>query len=204
MAFDTLASPASLEKTITALQARNVTVRVVKTKDEALSFLQSSIPSGATLSTGGSKTLEQIGFTEYLKNGAHPWKNLKAAIVAEPDPVKKITLRKQSVLADYFLGSVHAVTEQGEVVAVSGSGSQLPSYIYTSDHVIWVVGTQKIVPTLDDAFRRVREYVFPLEDQRQKDLGKSGSTISKWMIFERETGKNRQVTLVFVEEKLGF
>ena len=41
------------------------------------------------------------------------------------------------------LGSVHAVTENGEVVVTSGTGSQLPAYLYGAAHVLWIVGTQR-------------------------------------------------------------
>jgi hypothetical protein len=108
------------------------------------------------------------------------------------------------VFADYFLGSVLAITEDGQLVVASGSGSQLPAYIYTSDHIIWVAGTHKIVPTLDAGFQRVHEHSYPLEDQRQKSLGNPGSTIGKILVFEREINPARQLTLVLVNEVLGF
>ena len=117
---------------------------------------------------------------------------------------KQSELRKQSVFADYFLGSVHAITEDGQLVVASGSGSQLPAYIYTSDHIIWVAGTHKIVPTLDAGFQRVAEHSYPMEDQRQKSLGNSGSTIGKILVFEKEINPARQLTLVLVNEVLGF
>lgn len=85
-----------------------------------------------------------------------------------------------------FLGSVHAIAETGEMVIASASGSQLPSYVFTSDNVIWVVGTQKIVPTLSDAMKRVREYTLPLEDARMKSEGFPGNTIGKLLIFENQ------------------
>lgn len=161
------------------------------------------IPEGAAVTTGSSTTLNQIGFTDLLKSGHHPWHNLKEAIVNEKDETKKTELRRQSSLAQYFLGSVHALTEDGIAVIASATGSQLAPYAYTADNVIWVVGTQKIVPSLDDAMRRVRDYVFPLEDERMKSTGASGSTFGKWLIFEREINQ-RQIHLILVNEVLGF
>jgi len=96
------------------------------------------------------------------------------------------------------------VTQSGEIIIASATGSQLPAYAFSSDNVIWVVGTQKIVPNLEDGLRRVREYCLPLEDKRMKSLGYSGSTLGKILILERETVPNRKVTLIFVNEKLGF
>jgi hypothetical protein len=116
-----------------------------------------------------------------------------------------VALRKQAVLSDYYLGSVHAVAETGQLVIASNSGSQLPHIVYTSPNLIFVVGAQKIAPNLDAALLRVREYVLPLEDKRMKDAGASGSAISKLLIFEREQAfLGRKVHVLFVNENLGF
>ena len=153
---------------------------------------------------GGSTTLEQIGFVNLLKSKNHPWVNLKDKILAEKDKNKQNELRRLSVTSQYFIGSVHAVSQTGEVLVASASGSQIPSYAFSSDNVIWVVGTHKITKNLKDAFDRVRNYALPLEDKRMKSIGYSGSTIGKLLIFEREIMPNRKITLIFVNEKLGF
>jgi L-lactate utilization protein LutC len=178
---------------------------LVANKEEALEKVKSLIPAGASVTTGASVTLEQIGFVDLLKSGDHPWKNLKVDIVAEKDPIKQALLRKQSVLADYFLASVHALAETGEVVIASATGSQLPSDAFTSDNVIWVVGAQKIVPTLEDGLKRLREYVFPLENEHMKTLYGVGSVLAKILIFEREApSSKRNIHLILVKEVLGF
>jgi LUD domain len=61
-----------------------------------------------------------------------------------------------------MLGSVHAVTETGSLITASMSGSQLGPYGSGAGQVILVVGTQKIVPDLEEGLRRVQEYAFPL------------------------------------------
>jgi hypothetical protein len=130
--------------------------------------------------------------------------NLKDSILAESDPVKQGELRAQSVLSPYFLGSVHAISESGEIVVASGSGSQLLSYTFTSKNVIWVVGTQKIVPTLDAAIKRVREYSLAREDERMKSLGAPGSRITKLLIIESEPPfLQRNVNIILVNELVG-
>lgn len=204
MKYDVLASKESIKKTTEALKARNVIVDFVNTKEEALKKINKLIPPGKEVMTGGSTTLDQIGFTDLLKSGRHPWKNLKGNILAETDPVKQMELRKKSITSEYFLGSVHAVVETGEIMIVNATGSSIPSDAYSSDNVIWVVGTQKIVPTLEEGFNRIREYCVPLEDKRMKSIGYAGTAIGKYLIFERETNENRKINLIFVNEKLGF
>jgi len=204
MKYDALTSKETVEKTMKTLKPRGINPEFVSTKEDALSRLKQLIPSGAEMMTAGSTTLDQIGFTDFLISGKHPWNNLKDKILAEKDPVKQNELRKKSVTADYMIGSVHAVVETGEVLVVNATGSSIPSFSFSSDNVIWVVGTQKIVPTVEEGFKRLREYCFPLEDKRMKSIGYPGSALGKFLLFEKETNPNRKLTLIFVNEKLGF
>lgn len=203
MKYDILSSKEIIERTINSVKNRGINVEFVDTKEKALEKLKELIPDGAELMTGGSTTLEEIGFISLLQTKKHKWKNLKDEILAEKDETKQAELRKKSVTSEYFIGSVHAVVETGEILIASASGSQIPSYVFSSNNVIWVVGVQKIVPTIEEAFLRIRNYCLPLEDKRMKKRGYSGSTIGKILIFEREI-LPRKITLIFVNEKLGF
>jgi len=199
-----LADQAVVKRTWAALEERGFHVEFLNNKEEALERLKILIPPNAEVMTGSSTTLKEIGFVDFLSSGKHEWNNLKEKIVSEKDPKKQAELRKKSVTSEYFLGSVHAITQSGEVVIASATGSQLSSYVDASNNVIWVVGTQKIVLNLEEGLRRIREYVLPLEDQRMKQAGFRGSTIAKILIFEKETLPFRKITLIFVNEKLGF
>ncbi|MBI2641957.1 MAG: lactate utilization protein [Candidatus Wildermuthbacteria bacterium] len=205
MNYETLASREAVERAIAALGNRGVGAELVSNRVEALERVKALIPQNASVMNGSSRTLEEIGFVDYLKSGKHGWKNVHEEILAEKDSVKQAVLRKQAVLSDYYLGSVHALAETGEMVIASNSGSQLPHIVFTSPNLIFVAGAQKIVPDLDTAIRRVREYVLLLEDKRMKDEGMGGSAISKLLIFEREPAfLGRKVHVIFVQEKLGF
>lgn len=204
MDYTKIASDNVIEKTAEALKARNVQVIVVSTKEDALAEIKKLIPKGAAVMNGSSTTLNEIGFVDYLKMGEHGWDNVHEDILNEKDSAKQARLRKESVLADYFLGSVHAITESGQLMIASASGSQIPSYAFTSDHVIWVAGAHKIVPDREAGFKRIEDYVFPLEDKRMKSVGAPGSSISRVLVFEREIMPNRHLTLILVKEKLGF
>lgn len=204
MDYNKLASEESIKRTMKELKGRSIDAEFVKTREDALKRLIELIPEGSEIMTGGSTTLEEIGLVDLLKSKGHKWNNLKDKILAEKNPEKQNELRKMSITSEYFIGSVHAVAETGEVLVASASGSQIPAYSFSSDNVIWIVGAQKIVPTMEDAFKRVREHSLPLEDKRMKSIGYSGSTIGKLLIFEREILPNRKIRLIFVNEKLGF
>ena len=204
MRYDALASKDAVKKVMEAVKPRGINPEFVNTKEDALRRLKELIPPGAEINMGLSTTLKEIGFIDLLKSGKHPWKNWKDIILAEKDEEKQMELRRRSVLSEYFLGSVHAIAETGEMVIASGTGSQLPAYIYTSNNIIWIAGIQKIVPTIDEAIKRVRDYSLPREDARMKKEGYPGSTIGKLLIFEREIDPDRKLTLILVNEKLGF
>lgn len=145
MEYTKIASDSVIGKTVEALKERNIHAIIVNTKEEALKEIKKLIPKGASVMNGSSTTLNEIGFVGYLKGGTHGWNNVHENILNEKDKAKQSRLRKESVLADYFLGSVHAITEAGQLMIASASGSQIPSYAFTSDNVIWVASANKIV-----------------------------------------------------------
>ncbi len=206
MDFSSPASQEAVAEAAAAVASRGVAVEVVDTRPEALERLKAIIPPGATVMTGASVSLREIGFEDLLKSKAHPWRNLKAEILAEKDPQRQVQLRRQAALADCFVASVHAIARTGEIVVASATGSQLAAYAYTSANVIWVAGIQKITRTLEEGIRRVREYILPREELRMRELtaGRFGTMVGKLLIFERESPLvSRKVTLLLVKEKVG-
>lgn len=204
MPFNKLPTKDKIEKTIKALKARNIDVIFLEKGAEAFEKLKEIIRPGSSIMTGGSVTLEQIGFIPFLEQGSHPWLNLKKSILSEKNILKQQRLRKESSLADFYLASVHAITEDGQIMIASATGSQIPAYAYNSDEIIWIVGAQKIVPDLQEAFSRVKNYCLPLEDKRMKENGFSGSQISMMLILEKLALPNRKITIILVNEVLGF
>ncbi len=112
-------------------------------------------------------------------------------------------MRKLGASPDVQVGSVHAITEQGEVMIASAVGSQLGPAAYGAGMVIWVVGTQKLVRTLEDGFHRIREYSFPLESERTQRAYGQASAINKVLIVNGEVHPGR-ITIVLIKQQLGF
>ena len=205
MNYTALASQEALTRTVEGLRARGVEPIMAENGSQALAKIKELIPPGTSVMNGSSRTLEQIGFVDYLKGGAHGWNNLHAAALAETDPAKQAVLRKQALLSDYYLGSVHALAETGEFVIASNTGSQLPHVVFSSPSLIFVVSTKKIVPTLADALQRLEEHVVPLEDRHMRELYGVGTSPSKIVIFNRENPfMKRTVRMILVQEDLGF
>jgi len=205
MNYEKLATKETVSKTAEKLLANNIEVFTVENGAEALAKIKGLIPKGASVMNGSSRTLEQMGLVEYLKSGEHGWHNLHQTIINEKDKSKQKLLRKQAVLSDYYLGSVHALTETGEFIIASNSGSQLPHVVFTSPNLIFVVSTKKIVPTLSDAMNRLHEHVIPLEEANMRQKYGVGTWPSKILIFNRENPTSgRKVRMILVKENLGF
>jgi hypothetical protein len=102
-----------------------------------------------------------------------------------------------------MLGSVHAVSETGSAIIASMTGSQLAGYVSGAANVIWVVGTQKIVPTIENGLKRVEEYTLPLESARALKAYGTTSAINKLLIVNKESRPGR-TTMILVKENLGF
>ena len=206
MDYETIIETDRIISTMEAVKARGIAVELVESKSEALKRVLEIVPDGASILTAASVTLNEIRFMDELTSGKHNWRSLSSEIRAENDPDKRALLRRKSSLVDFSLGSVNAIAETGEIVIASGTGSQLFPYLSVMN-VLWVAGVQKIVPSLDDAIRRVREYCAPkVEEMGRRTLGREGSgVIGKLLIFENEAALlRRNVRLILVNESVGF
>ncbi len=95
------------------------------------------------------------------------------------------------------------MTQTGQVLIASNTGSQLSPYAYGARHVVWVVGTQKIVKDFAEGLQRINEYSLPLENERAQQAYGKGSNVSKILIVNKEVQPGR-ITIILVKEKLGF
>lgn len=186
----------------TTFKDRGMRLVRVASAETALEWIKQSIPSGSSVMHGSSATLREIGFTDYLSSGAHPWTYLRDAITAEDDSDARARLRREASLADYYLGSVHALAETGQALIASGTGSQLGAYVYTAPHVIWVVGKQKLVANLDAAWRRLADVVLPRHAAGFNTT--APDNLGKALLFEREISPSRTVTVLLVDDELGW
>jgi len=193
----------TLEATVDSLEANGFEVVVVDSADEALETVQSHIPDGASVMNGHSTTLEEIGFVDYLGEGDHDWESLPDEIWSIDDDAERQAARRASQTADYFLGSVNAISQTGALVAADRSGSRVGAYPFAASNVVIVSGVNKVVPTLDDALDRVESVAYPLENERAKDAYGVESAIAKQLIFRQELDEGR-TTVVLVRESLGY
>jgi L-lactate utilization protein LutB len=201
--WNVLPLPGVVDRTVKAIENRGIHVIPVENGDEALAALRALIPPGAEVMNGSSTTLAEIGYDDLIAGGKSGWKNVHHRITAEDDGAKRAELRRKSVTADYFISGANAIAETGEIVACDASGSRVGAWPFAAGHLVIVAGTNKIVPTLDDALHRVWEYAYRLEDARAKKAYGIPSVIGKCVILAHEMNRGR-ITLILIREALGY
>lgn len=200
--WNQLATKNSIDKTIAALKVNGIGAKFVETAEDAKREVLSLIPEGAEVMNMTSVTLDTIGFPKEINESAR-FHSVRNRLNSMDRATQGLEMQKLGVAPEWTIGSVHAVTEDGHLLIASNTGSQLPAYVYGSSHVIWVVGTQKIVKNTDEGIKRIYEYVLPLEDKRAQKAYGVGSNVSKLLIINKEVQPGRLI-VILVNEVLGF
>lgn len=200
---ETFAAPADaarLDRAAVALRERGYVVHVVDTAAEARKLVADLLPRDEAVFTATSETLRLSGIAADVDESGG-FRSVRAqGEVAANDVEGQIRL---GATPDVVVGSVHAVTEDGLLLAASASGSQLAPYGSGARKAIWVVGAQKVVPDEQTALRRLRTYSLPMEWRRIQERYGQPSFIGRILIMEREAFPGRG-TVVLVREPIGF
>ena len=200
--FARLASDEQIKHTAQALEAHNIRTFITADAAQARKKLFELLPAGAEVFLATSTTLTELGVTEEINNSGR-YDSVRARLAKMDRATQNREMVKMGAVPEYIVGSVHAVTEDGSVIVASNTGSQIAPYAASAARVIWVVGAQKIVSTLDEGFRRVYEYALPMEDARMMQTIERHSSVNKLLIVHQEVIPDR-TTMILVKEKLGF
>lgn len=139
------------------LEDRGYTVRLFPTGAEAADYLEDTV-AGKTVGFGGSVTLDALGLYERLGKRCKTiwhwkWEDASAA-------------RREAQTADIYLTSVNALAETGELVNIDGAGNRVASTLFGNEKVYFVIGRNKLAPTVDAAVWRARNIASPRNAQR--------------------------------------
>jgi hypothetical protein len=195
------ASEARIERAARALRANNVEVVVVDTGEQARDEVLARIPEGSEVYSGKSRTLEDIGVFAAL-NAPDAYDAIRPRLLAMDRATQAREMRKLGAAPDTIVGSVNAITVDGALVAASATGNQLGGYVAGAGRVILVVGSQKFVPDIDAAFARIREVVFPYENERVNQAMGVDTKLEKVLVIFGEWLAGR-TTVVIVREPVG-
>jgi len=161
---------------------------------------------------GGSATFTATGLYEVLKNR----KDLKVVDQYQKNltPEQSIEIRRQELLVDLFFTGANAVTEDGQLVNLDGTGNRVAALTFGPKNVIVLAGRNKVMPDLESAMVRVKNFAAPanairLEKQTPcaktaycEDCSGPGRICNTWTITEKSNPKGR-IKVILINEDLG-
>jgi acyl-CoA hydrolase len=199
--FTALPDEHTLAATVVALEEHGFSVEVVDDLDAARQAVLARIPRGASVMTNTSMTLTEAGIADAINDGG-PYDSARNKMAKLDFATQLREMKEIGGQPDYALGSVHAVTRDGTLVIASASGSQLASYAWGAANVIFVVGAQKLVPTLEAARERIYQHSLVLEDARAVAAYGQHSYVGKILEIGQELPG--RIHIVLVREPAGF
>jgi L-lactate utilization protein LutC len=199
--YTTPASAAQLEALAARFKERNFEPVIVDDAAAARAAVFERIPEGSEVHSAKSKTLEDIGvFKELMESDRYNF--LRRTYMKMDRNTQAREMRKLVAAPDIMLGSVQAITEAGQLVVASASGSQMGPYSAASGKLILVVGSQKLVPDVDAAMRRIYEHVLPYEDARLREQLGIGTKVARVLVLEQDFLPGR-TTVILVRQPVG-
>ena len=201
------------EKLVGNLKQRHYDAFYCPTAQEAVEKITGMIPEGSSVTWGGSMTIRDMGLTRALHNkeGLDIWDRDLA-----PDREAAQEIYRRAFYADYYLSSVNAMSEDGEIVNIDGNGNRVASSLYGHKKVWFIVGRNKLAPTYEEALWRARNIAAPKNAQR---LGrktpcavhgdrcydcKSPERICRGLVVLWEAVANMEMEVVLIDQDLGY
>ena len=199
--FTSLPDEHVLAATVVALEEHGFSVEVVDDLDAARAAVLARVPDGSSVMTNTSVTLAETGIADAINDGGGRWESARNKMFALDFATQAQEMKAIGGQPDYALGSVHAVTADGTLVIASASGSQLASYAWGAANVIFVVGVQKLVPTLEAAHQRIYQHSLPLEDARAQAAYGQHSQVGKVLEIHQELPG--RINLLLIPQQVG-
>lgn len=202
--YKTVATDERVQKVAEALEANDFLTEIVDDLDAAKQAVLDRVEAGAKVFTGTSVTLGESGIDEALNSA--PYESVRDNFMQYyGQPEKALQMKQIGSAADVYVGSAHALTEDGKILIGSASGSQLPAVAYGAQKVILVVGAQKLATDLSDGIDRIEQHTVPLEDERAKAAYGFGTNFSKLLVLNNGRGGTEgRIEVIIVKEAVGF
>lgn len=197
---------------IKALEARNMEAVYAETAEDALKIALDTIPEGSKVGWGGVTSAYQIGLIDAIRNGNYTALDRDAATT----PAEKVRLQKEMLYdCNYFIASVNGMSENGVFVNVDGNSNRVAAICCGPDHVLLIVGMNKVCHTEEDAYQRAKYIAAPINAQRfglDTPCAKFGKCMDCQheqciccnIVITRFSRHKGRIKVVLVNEDLGF
>ena len=169
------------------------------------------MPEHASVTWGGTMTLEECGLMDALKKGSYTLIDRLSA----KTPEEKKTLYAKAVCADYFFMSANAITLDGELVNIDGAGNRVACLCSGPDNVIVLVGMNKVVASVEEGHDRVRNVAAPINALRLNKKTPCAATgrcskcqspdcICSQIVVTRRSHIPGRIQVILIGEELGY
>lgn len=152
-----------IERTMENLRKNNMEPYYITNIDKLYETLGNLIAENSTVSSGGSQTLYETGILEFFRKGDY---NFLDRYTPGLTPDQTLEIQRKAFFADTYVTSVNAITEDGELFNVDGNGNRVAALTYGPTQVVVIVGHNKLVKNLDEAFERNRSVSGPTNAKR--------------------------------------
>lgn len=202
----------TISKTIIQnLEKRGMEGFYFHTREECRLAISEQLPKGCTIAWGGSETINEIDLLSSFSKDEYQLIDRQSA----KTPEESRNLYSQIVLADYFFMSTNAITIDGELVNVDGSGNRVACLIHGPKYVYVIVGMNKITKNVDTAIARVRNHAAPPNAKRlnrQTPCNFTGhcndclspDCMCNQTVITRRSGIPGRIKVFFIGEELGY
>lgn len=213
-----------VQKTLEALRGNNINAVYAADSAAAVDYVKIRLTPGCSIRTGGSVSLAESGVLKLIESPEYNFRNRKAEGIAEEE---KLDIFRTTIGCDFFLCSANAVTENGEIINVDGFANRISAIAFGPQHVIMIVGINKIVPDLKEGFLRVKRVAAPKNSVRlglnnpcarlghcvsllknenpdMCDGCQSPSRICRNYLVSAMQAEKERITVVIVGEELGY
>ena len=152
------------KRAVEALKKRGFKAFYVENQAQAKEIVLKEIPPGAVVGVGGSVTIRGLKVIEELRAKGH--KVLDHWEIPYSNIEESFQIRRAQQTSDVFLASSNAITLEGQLVNIDGSGNRVNAMTFGPRKAIVVAGVNKIVPDLESAIRRIKEITVPMNCKR--------------------------------------
>ncbi|MBQ7444310.1 MAG: lactate utilization protein [Clostridia bacterium] len=201
------------ETVIKNLEKRHMKGYYAENAEEAKKLALSLMPEGSSVAWGGSMTCTDIGLIDAVKTGNYDViDRMEAGRDRKSEAYKNIYGRITT--CDFFLMGTNAITLDGELVNVDGTGNRVAFLCFGPENVIVVAGMNKLVKTREEAIDRARNVAAPINTVRLERrtpctvTGKCEDCCSPDCICDQivvtRLSKDGRIKVILVGEELGF
>ncbi len=150
------------QRLIENFRSNHINVEVFDSLEDAKERILDVIPASLAIGIGNSITLKKMNLSKILNDRGNIVYDKTLAKTSDESKI----LKKKSLLADWYISGTNAISTDGHIVNIDHSGNRVAAMLYGPDHVIIVVGINKIVGSLDEAINRAKNIAAPLNAKR--------------------------------------